>query len=455
MSDALILHRSKGEIVTALYTKDCSDPLTLLPDNKTQLVAIAYDNGTLISFTLEDRLLSQRTMKSKGSQYAHSGAVTGLCLLEKSNNLVSVGADGTMCCWDWQGNGALQTFTFIKLHAFTCCFAKNETVYAGTDNGCVWKWENDELSQLVKLQNQCIQCCTGSKGYLFIAQGGDCITVDCNTGCVLSTQNFERRENIVSLQMRNNDLWCTSGKSAKKWTFEKGQMSSSFKEDFKHFGAVTAVAVLPKSKEGTILLTGSNDKIVRVWHESGQCKRLCFLPTPVSHVVFAGKKGFISASKETVRLHLPDPLIEKRAIAIKKAAFTALSAAEYAKKHAIFANLSLQELSLPSTQYGVVERVKNSRFCTFVPVFSNQKYLERKEENNFSFPNATRGNALFLAPAKVKMKSVKQLNKILLENEKKEDLKKIKALKSKELKRKVAQMKRTGGGFQKLPKINK
>jgi WD40 repeat protein len=160
------------------------------------------------------------------SYYGHIGRIRSILVDEKSNRLFSACDDNSIKIWDLESGLCLNTIKKHKEHIISLVLAPNNRLISGSMDRTIRVWELDSY--------KCKQSFSNSQVLSLCLLSDDELACGCSDGII----------NIWT-------VWCVNDYFYKRTSIEA------------HIQSVTSLKL---SNDSLKLISGSDDKIIKIWH---------------------------------------------------------------------------------------------------------------------------------------------------------------------------------------------
>eukprot|EP00919_Chromeraceae_sp_WS-2016_P044127 GHVR01105165.1.p1 GENE.GHVR01105165.1~~GHVR01105165.1.p1 ORF type:complete len:310 (+),score=69.93 GHVR01105165.1:22-951(+) len=235
-------------------------------------VCISQDNSKFVSVGADKAafLWDVSTAQVIRKFFGHHGRINCCALSPVSNEVLVTGSyDKSLMFWDMRARGRLpiQTLTDFS-DAVSCMFVTDHECVCGCSNGVVYSFD-------IRGGRVCVDTMpAGSVVCVSQSKDGRCHLVSCTdetirlidtvTGELVQVfKGHKNKSYVVSSTFDHADEYVVSGSEdgcVCVWRVEKSQVMQSFPA---HTHPVVAVCFHPI--DGSIMLTGSHDKTIKVW----------------------------------------------------------------------------------------------------------------------------------------------------------------------------------------------
>jgi WD domain, G-beta repeat len=216
----------------------------------------AVDN----TMRLWDLIAGKELMNFKG----HSKQVWGVAFVPGSNHVLSASWDTTVKMWDQTNGNVLHTFAHPLDVNAVAVSRDGKWMLTGCDDKHMRLWDlttNQEVKKFTPHTNFCYACAFAPNGQLAASGSADrrAMVFDLATGKMVREVEQSNAVFVVAFSPDSKHLFTCGDTSAHMWDIATGKEEKKFESQT---GYVNSMALTPDGKR---LVTGGEDKIVRVW----------------------------------------------------------------------------------------------------------------------------------------------------------------------------------------------
>ena len=317
---------AKGVIRTWTNTGSC---VAISSDGKWVAYELAHTHEIVIRDLNSDAI--NKTL------FGHTAKVNDLFFFDREHVLISASEDGRVIIWDWQSGKQIRAFAgnHVALNEKNTLVAVGGTIESHSLR--IYKYETGELiKEIENAVRSPIRFSSDGKALAHTNFDGKIVVRDTNTLEIRAELSNQRAPNAIVFDPKNSDRIFVAGNSSLNktvsWQNDDQDESSTIQVWDLHtgnrvdtlYGHKGNVNCLAFDSTGSLLASGSDDRMVKVWDpKNGSLKRtLLGHITPITGLAFDqdGRK-IASAAAEHQIVRFQDASNDQTSIAINEPSF--------------------------------------------------------------------------------------------------------------------------------------